>query len=460
MPEPGVGYRALLRRGQFRALWLAGGATLAVVPVLLVVLVWTATQAFPGLSGGARENAVALSLALLGLSATIPTLLAAIVSGTLADRWRRLHLLRLVNGIEFVALLGVLADLVERPTASVHLPATGVTLPLYLVLLFPAWSVVSASATLLRPALNASLPRVVSPSELGTANGAVYAFGLGLSVVGALAVPLLLSGFGPLEAIAVPLGFLALAQAALLSVTVPLDLGRGSPAHRFSHDLLEGYRYLVRRPGLLTITIAALATNALASLAFVELGLYATVVLGVGQPIYLGALYAGASVGAAVGTLAVAKLPFEPRAGQYLAVLGVLQGLAVVLLSVLHWYPAALADLFLYGVVPGMSTTVFFALLQATVRNDMLGRVLAADEVGSYSLVPVGQYLGGTVTLFVGVSDTFLISGVGIAAAGVALAATPSVRRLGFTPARAPEPEPPGDAAAREVAAALGSAPK
>ena len=39
--------------------------------------------------------------------------------------------------------------------------------------------------------------------------------------------------------------------------------------------------------------------------------------------------------------------------------------------------------------------TVFFALVQSTVRNDVLGRVLAADEVGSLALVPAVGPLDG-----------------------------------------------------------------
>jgi hypothetical protein len=312
------------------------------------------------------------------------------------------------------------------------------------VLLFPLWAVVSTAATLFRPALNASIPRVVSEVELGTANSALYAFGLTASVLGSLAVPVILVTSGPLLALSIPLAFLLAAQLFLSVTDAPLDPDPRPPRREFLREVTEGYRFLRRRTALLQVTLAALSINFLSAIAFVELGLYVTLNLGIQHPVYLGALYAGASVGAAVGTLAMSRIRFEHRAGRFLAGLAVLQGLLVLGLVVIRWYPAALVDMFLYGLIPGMYTVAFIALIQATVRNDMLGRVLSADEVGSYSLVPIGQYVGGTLTLLFGVSSTFLIGGLGIVLTGLLMLLLPDLRKLGFQPTGAPVSPPPG----------------
>jgi MFS family permease len=455
------GFRALLRRPPYRALWLTGGLTLAVVPVLLVVLVWTVTQAFPSVPAGDRGTAVALSLSLLGLSAAIPTLLAAVLSGTLADVWPRLRLMQAVNAGEILGIFGMLAVFAFRPTTPVNVPGLPVPLPMYLVLLFPCWALLSTAATLFRPALNASIPRVVEPDELGNANGLLYAFGLGVSVVGTIATPLLLTREGSVTALLVPLGLLLAAQGGLAMLRAPLDPVEPPARQSFARELVEGYAYLWRRPALLRLTLASLAINFLSAIAFVELGLYVTITLGIEDPIYIGALYAGASVGAAVGALTIARVRFEPMAGRYLAALIVAQGAIVLALVVIRAYPLALVDLFLYGLVPGMAATVFFALVQATVRNDVLGRVLAADEVGSLALVPAGQYVGGLVTVADGVSFTFLLGGIGTLLSGVALVLSPAVRRLGFEPGRAPQP-PPGamlDAAGSGTSVGMGPTP-
>ena len=79
--------------------------------------------------------------------------------------------------------------------------------------------------------------------------------------------------------------------------------------------------------------------------------------------------------------------------------------------------------------------------------NDKLGRVLAADEVGSYSMVPFGQYAGGLITLYSNVQIAYLAAGVGTAAVGGFMSAAGGLRRLGFDPQEAssgPSIPPPG----------------
>ena len=446
--------RELLARPSYFALWLAGGLTYAITPALIVILVWTTTQAFPGVSGSAHTQVVALTLAMLGLSAALPTLAAATIAGTLADTMPRRSLMRVVNGVQIVAVVALAADLSVRPTTPLAVPGLPAAIPLYLAIVFPLYATTSTASTLFRPALNASLPRLVRPAELGAANGLLLSFALLVSFGSSLLAPLLLDARGASTALIIPLTFLVIAQGSFALLTDPVDATSPAPRRRFAQELAEGYRYLLRQPALLRLTIGALALNFLSNLAFVELGLYVTVILGATSALYLGVLYAGASVGAAVGSYAVTRLPFEPRAGRYLTILALAQGVTVLALAAIRWYPLAVVDLFLYGVIPGMTITVFFAVVQATVRNDLLGRVLAADEVGSLSLLPAGQYAGGIVTLEFGVTSAFAFAGVGILLTGLGMAASSSVRNLGFQPHEPPE-VPIAPAAAVPAASAM-----
>jgi hypothetical protein len=99
-----------------------------------------------------------------------------------------------------------------------------------------------------------------------------------------------------------------------------------------------------------------------------------------------------------------------------------------------------------------MTTTVFLATVQATVPDEVLGRVFAADEVGSYSMVPPGQYAGGLITLATSVQFTYLLAGAGTVATGVIMAGLKSLRAMGFDPnqrtSTAPRVEPPAGATA------------
>ena len=83
--------------------------------------------------------------------------------------------------------------------------------------------------------------------------------------------------------------------------------------------------------------------------------------------------------------------------------------------------------------IPGMFTTIFLSTIQSTVPDEMMGRVFSADEVGSYALVPAGQYAGGELTVAVGVQGTYLFAGATIVAFGVfMLAAFGSLRKLTY----------------------------
>ena len=118
---------------------------------------------------------------------------------------------------------------------------------------------------------------------------------------------------------------------------------------------------------------------------------YSAFYLGQG-PAFLGYLYGVGTLGAGAGALAINRIPFEHHVGRLLAVLTVGMGFCVVGFIVTHSALVALIDMFVFGMLPGMSQVAFLAGVQATVEDSVLGRVFAADEVGSYSFVPVGQY--------------------------------------------------------------------
>ena len=156
--------------------------------------------------------------------------------------------------------------------------------------------------------------------------------------------------------------------------------------------------------------------------------------LGVTEEILLVAMTSGASVGSGIGTVLTGRIGFERRAGRYLVALTASQGVTILALALSHSIWLSVPLMVLFGVFPGMAATVFLATMQAIVPNRILGRVLAADEVGSYGMVPIGQYAGGLTTVVAGVQGTFLLAGAGTVAVAGAMASFRSLRRLGFDP--------------------------
>lgn len=442
-------YSELLRRPGFRQFLGAGAVAFAAPTGVLVVLQWSiVAQAYP--AGAAFTGFRALALVFLGVSATLPTIAAALVSGTIADRSNRRTLMIATNLASLAAAVGIGVDLAWRPMTAVAIPIGpgGFYLPEWVLSLYPLWAVITVATTLFRPAFNASLPQLVPTAALGSANGLSYAAALAVSVgITPVAGALFTFGAG-VVAMAVLVGLFAFAE--LLVLALPRDLAPPGPprATSFLHDAGDGFRYLGRNRALLEITLSALAINFCSALGFVELGLYVTTTLATSQAALYGALTAGASVGAAVGTLLAGRLKFEPRAGRFLTAFAAGEGLTILALAFIRSIWVAIPDLFLFGLFPGMFTTVFLATVQATVPNQLLGRVLAADEVGSYALVPPGQAVGGLVTLQVGVTNTYLVAGGGMIAVGGLMATFGDLRRLGFqpseaSPAKTTPPEPP-----------------
>ncbi|HEY6237635.1 MAG TPA: MFS transporter, partial [Thermoplasmata archaeon] len=357
-------WSALIRQPNFAALLTAGGASLAAPTASLVVVSWALSHAYPGVPNG--QSFAALALALLGLSSTVPTLVAAVFSGTLADRVDRNYLMRLVNLVAIGSTVAIAAILIARPEQPVTIPgAQGLYLPLWVLLIYPFWAAETTAVTIFRPAFNASLPQVVARADLGTANGLVYATALLLSIAASLAASGILEVVGWGLALTVPVAFFLATQLALGLLRADLRPRPEGPRRRFLEEAVDGYRYLWRRRELFELTVSALAINFFSAVAFVELSLYATFSLGVSNAILLGALISGGSLGAAVGTLAINRFRFERRAGRFLAVLTVCQGLTVVALGFTHSIWFALPTMFLFGLFPGMFMTVFLATIQA-----------------------------------------------------------------------------------------------
>ncbi|HYA57852.1 MAG TPA: MFS transporter [Thermoplasmata archaeon] len=405
---------------------------------MLVVLLFAVVFAYPRAE---QTTYGALALAFLGLSSTVPTLGTAFIAGAVADRYDRGALMRTVNLASLLATAGIALDVYFAPAARVHVPGiSGFYLPMWTLLLYPLWAGVTVTSTLFRPAFNTSVPRLIPTRDLGSANGLIYAVAAGASASGMLAVGVVMSFRPIVEALAIPFVLFFATQVALLVISADLSVHRTAAPRALGTEAREGFRFLYRRRALLEFTLAALAVNFLSAVATVELALYVADWLDLRVGIWYGAIVGAMTVGAAVGLLSIGRLRFERRAGRVAIALILVMGLSLLSLGLVRSVWVALPIVFVFGMVPGMLTTVFLSTVQATVPDEVMGRVFAADEMGSYALVPLGQYAGGLLTLVVGIQGTFLTAGAAIALFGVLmLVGFAALRQLSYS---APEPGP------------------
>lgn len=345
--------------------------------------------------------------------------------------------MKTVNLLSLVATAGLAADLVIVPGGRVSLPGpAGFYLPVWVLLLYPGWAVVAATTTLFRPAYNASVPRLVRPADLPSANGIIYSVAATVSAIGSVATGGVLTVAPPAYALSVAFVLFFATQVALLLVHADLSVSPSrTPERSVLREAAQGYSYLARQRGLLEITIAALVINFLSALALVELALYVASWLNLSQGIWYGAMTGASTAGVAAGFMVAPRFHFEARAGRTIMALMLGMGLSLLALGLVRSIWLAIPIIFVYGLMPGMIMTVFLSTIQATVPDRMMGRVFAADEVGSQALTPVGQYAGGLLTLAVGVQGTYLGAGGAIIVFGLIMVATfGSLRRLGYQP--------------------------
>jgi MFS family permease len=396
-----------------------------------VVLFYSVTVSYP--TATLRSTYGALALAVLGLSSTVPTLASAFFSGALADRHDRAYLMRVVNLLALLATALLVGIVLLGPSAHIGLPGPpGFYVPEWVLWVYPAWAAVVVSSTLFRPAFNTSVTRVVPRELLSRANGLIYATAGGVTAAGVFASGVLLTVGPAAYALGLPFALFFATQVALAAFDVDLPpAARASPDRSIVHDVRAGFAFIGRHRAILQITVAGLVINFLTALATVELAIYVTTWLGATQGFWYGAMVATATVGASVGFVLIARVRFERRAGLTMILLTSALGATLLALAVARSVWFALPVVFLFGIIPGAFTTVFLSTIQSTVPEEVMGRVFSADEVGSYALVPIGQYAGGSLTYEVGVQGTYLTAGGTLVVFGVLmLAAFGALRRL------------------------------
>jgi hypothetical protein len=400
---------------------------------VLVVLLYSVTFAYPA---NVRTSYAALSLAFLGLAATLPALAAAFFAGPLADRYDRGSIMRTVNLGSVLATVGVVADLIYAPDTHIAVPGpAGFYVPLWLLYLYPAWAAIATTTALFRTPYNASVPRLVDTADLGLANGAINATAAGTIAAATVSVGVLLTVGSAVYALGIAFVLFFATQVALLLIDTDLSVTRRTAPRSVWAEAREGYAFLVRRRGLFELTILGLIVSFLGAVAMVELALYVESWLDLSTGIWYGAMIAASTAGVAVGFLAISHLRFEHRAGRIVILLTLVMGAAIVALVLVHSIWLALPILFAYGAMSGMIVNVILSTIQATVPDEMMGRVFSADEVGSFALIPVGQFAGGLLVLALHVQGTYLLAGGTIVAfALVMLAFFGALRHLAYEP--------------------------
>jgi MFS family permease len=325
-----------------------------------------------------------LAVGLLGAAELIPLVVFALYGGVLADRLDRRKVIRWCEAALGLCALLLLADsLLSRP------------------LLWPLYAVVAAMnalTSLQRPSIEASIPRVVPPSQLaaavtlssGTQNLSVI---VGSSIGGVLA-----AGVGPavvygLDATSFVLSCLLLFRLGPVPAPDPGEDPGEHPPSAGLRGVLAGLRFARGRPDLIGSYLADLAAMAMsypnALFPFLAAELHATWSVGL--------MFACPSIGAFLITVPSGWMTRVRRHGLAIALAACGWGLAIVAFGLAPDITVALIALILAGAADMVSGIFRDLLWKQTIPDALRGR-LAGVELLSYAVGPsAGQLRAGTV---------------------------------------------------------------
>ena len=351
-----------------------------------------------------------LAVGALGVCEFVPIVTVALVSGALADAVDRRTLVRVSELGSAVVVGALLANsLLGDPQAWV---------------LFVCAALLAGFYALLRPPLDALVPRIVPREQLKAAMALEWL----RSDVGMIAGPalggVLIAAFGvpvtygiDVVTFLVSLGFLSLMRAS------PPPPGADAPSLR---SIAEGLRYARGRPELLGTYLVDI--NAM--FFGMPQAVFPALAAGYGGAEVLGLMFAAPAVGSLLVALFSGWTKRVHRHGRAVALAACGWGLAIVAFGLADALWLALACLAVAGGMDAVSGLFRSVLWNETIPDRLRGR-LAGVEMISYTSGPtLGNFEAGALASVAGVRASVVSGGVMcVVGTGVILALLPALWR-------------------------------
>lgn len=385
-------------------------------------------------------------LAGVAVAQRLPWLVFSLLTGALADRLDRRRLIGVVEVLRMVAVVGLGAAVAGHfhPLAAIYLAAFSL----------------GSLETAFTGSLGAIIPQLVQRSELGRANGYLYAAQMsgegilgpatgGLLAAAALSLPFLFDG-----------ATFALSAAVIL-VLLPRQAKAGAPAEPLAGagrapgsgaarlgvlvsgmraDVAAGLRWFVGDPAV------RLVAGFIAVLAFCQAAVFSVLVLWAEGDLHVSRVGYGLLLTvAAFGTVGAATVTgrvmdrFAPA--RLVLAAGAVAAGAYVVLGLTHSVVLAAAAMVCEGAAVSWGNVVSFALRQMLIPSELLGRVGNAMRMCIYGAMPLGAAAGGLLAHSIGLRGMLVAAGA-LQLGVVGLLGRPLVRALAAAPAETGEAEP------------------
>jgi Na+/melibiose symporter-like transporter len=392
LPVRTVSLLAPLRHRDFRLLWIGACASLAGDGVFLIALAW---QAY-------TLSRTPTALAMLGVCATVPQLLALLGSGILSDRVERRQILLGADVTRFVAVLIVAVLVLSGQTQMWQLAVLSV--------------VYGLGAGVAAPAFDAIIPDLVPDEDLEQANALDQFLRPAMLRLGGPAlggVLIAVDGAGT--------AFLFDAMTFLVSALCVWQMGArpravdgsdSSEAPSLLADAMAGVRFVKSQPWLW----GTLVSSTVAYLLFmgpteVLLPYLVKEVLH-GTASDLGVVLGAGGVGAIAAALIVGQVGLPRRQLTFMYLCWTVAALAVAGygLATSGWQ-LMIISLVING-LEAAGWVAWATTKQLLVPAEMLGRVSSLDWFISIAGLPLSYALTAPVAALIGARTTFIAAGV------------------------------------------------
>ena len=406
-PPPRARALGLLRRDDFRRLYVAVGASELGDSLHYIALMWFALDA------GGPLGVVAVRLA-----DSIPAIVFGLHGGLAADRWSRKRLM-------------VTADLI-RGAVLIPVAIAGLAGSLPLWGLVAAAFVLETATSYFAPAYGATVPTLVDRENVQQANALVQATAQTVSI-GGWAVAAALLAFVPVSVFFAVNSVSFFVSALFLS---RLRHGQEHDPHAEPPHLREGFLALRPRPMLAAGTIALVVAVTITSGTWIS-----GVPTLVRDTLHHGAggfsvVMVGYAAGAIVSGALLARLPIRRKArASMIAWVMYLPGYGLVALATS--LPVAVVGAFFAATGQSTSVVLLNSAAQEEVPDSLLGRVLGVISLTHRGAHATGLILVSPLFAFVAARSVFAASAMAVPLVGLTALAAANRRRGAAAPAHA-----------------------
>lgn len=379
---------------RFFTIWTGQAFSLFGSALVQFALVWWLT----------KETGSATVLATSTMFALLPQIIVGPVAGALVDRWNRRMIMIVADGsIALVTL--VLFYLFATDQVQVW--------HIYAIVSFR-----SLGQAFHQPAITASTSLMVPDKHLARIAGANQTLQGLLSIFAPPLGALLIELFSTQEVLLVDIGTAALAILPLLFLPIPqparhaLQASGEMPQTSFSHDLREGFAYVVKWKGLFGLIILAMLLNFLLIPSSSLLPLVVTKVFQ-GGAAELGWVESVFGIGVITGGILLSIWGgFKRRIiTSFSGVIGIGLGIALTGIIPADMFYLLLAANFLVGFTQVFANGPLMAIMQVSVAPDMQGRVFSLLGAGATAMMPISLLVAGPVSDHFGIRFWYIFGG-------------------------------------------------